>query len=128
MFNKDNKNKELFERFYSDLYFRTTKELVIKRSVLKSKMTRSNSLTIILSLMTVFFSFSVSYINLIKEVLQTTTEIAPMTALIILIGVFVGVFISLAIESVKEEYKLSQKKKMLIMTEVIDLILSEREK
>lgn len=130
MFNKDYKSKELFERIYSDLYFNTTKELIIKRSILKSKMAKNNSLAIILSFVSLFFSFSANYVTLWRDILQSQndSEIISVTAIVFLIFIFIGLFLALVFISAKDELGLSQKKEMLIMTEVIDLILSEREK
>ena len=121
-------NKNAFEFFYSELYFRTTEELQMYRSILKAKMIRNNSTTIFLSLIALFSSFSIAFINLIKDIFEEEIKEYILVGSMALFFVFITVYIIYLLMNEVEVSLTGKSKKMSLIIEVIDKILSEREK
>lgn len=123
----DQASKNTFDFYYSEFYFRTTDELKIYRSILKSKMIRNNSTSITLSLITLFFSFSINFVGLFKDVLLKQTDVAAETSMMFLTAIFLCIFVVLIIVNEKDDTSTRKNKRLFLMVEAIDKILSERE-
>lgn len=117
----DFKSRKLYERFYSELYFRTTDELKTARSVLNSKMVKSNTTTIILSLVAFLTTIYITVFNLLKDFFKNTTELMLILS-VIMLAIY---FLYLSIDS-KESMKTKRYRALVLLTEAIDNILSER--
>lgn len=117
----NSESRKIYEYFYSELYFRTTDELKIARSILNSKMVKSNTTTIILSLIAFLTTIYITVFNLLKDFFQNPTELMLILSVLIL----VVYFLYLSIDS-KEIMKTKRYRALVLLTEAIDNILSER--
>ena len=110
------------------LYFRTTEELKTYKILLKSKMVRSNSIAITLSLIALISSFVMTLVNLFKDFLEKETSGAALFGIVFLCGVFIAVYLIMFGINTSDSYNTGKYKKFTLMIETIDKILSEREK
>lgn len=119
----DFKSRKLYEQFYSELYFRTTDELKLHKSIIKSQMLTNNAMTITLSLATFVFTI---YITLIS-IYNSTFEDQSAVIILFMLGLFLGVFIIHLVLDYIDSLQKEKNKKIMIMSDAIDKILEERE-
>ena len=122
----DLESQNIFKLFYDEFYFRTTDELKMYRSIIKSKMVKGNSIAILLSLVALIFSFSTALIDLFKDLMEKETKTAAVIGIVFLLGVFIAAYIIFFIIDGMDISITGKHKKMSLMIEAIDKILSER--
>lgn len=123
---RDVESKNAFEFFYSEFYFRTTEELQMYKSIINSKMKKNNSTAIFLSLIALISSFSMAFVNLLKDFFDKETNTATLIGMIFLFGVFIAVYFTFFIINGIDASLTWKHKKMSLMIEAIEKILEER--
>lgn len=119
----DFKSRKLYEQFYSELYFRTTDELKLHKSIIKSQMLTNNAMTITLSLATFVFTIYITLISIYNSTFEDQTAVI----ILFMLGLFLGVFIIHLVLDYIDSLQKEKNKKIMIMSDAIDKILEERE-